>query len=65
MQLFTRVTHAAVAGGQETTYDLGWFPIVVSAFAALGTFGNFALNLGIHLKWWWNWTASAAATPLH
>ena len=52
MQLFTRVTHAAVAGGQETTYDLGWFPIVVSAFAALGTFGNFALNLGIHFKWW-------------
>jgi len=65
MRLFTRVTHAAVAGGQETTYDLGWFPIVVSAFAALGTFGNFALNLGMHFKWWWNWTASAAATPLH
>jgi hypothetical protein len=52
MRLFTRVTHAAVAGGQQTTYDLGWFPIAVSALAASGTFGNFALNLGIHFKWW-------------
>jgi hypothetical protein len=24
----------------------------VSFFAALGTFGNFALNLGTHFKWW-------------
>jgi hypothetical protein len=37
---------------RQTTYDLGWFPVAVSAFAALGTFGNFALNLGIHFKWW-------------
>jgi hypothetical protein len=51
MRLFTRVTQAAAAGGQ-TTYDLGWFPIVVSGFAALGTFGNFALNFGIHFHWW-------------
>jgi hypothetical protein len=34
MRLFTRATHAAVAGDQHTTYDLGWFPVVVSAFAA-------------------------------
>jgi hypothetical protein len=52
MLLFTRVTHPGVNGGQATTYALGWFPIAVSVVAALGTFGNFALNLGIHAKWW-------------
>jgi hypothetical protein len=49
MLLFTRVTHAAAAGDQETTYNVGWIPIAISGVAALGTFGNFALNLGLHL----------------
>jgi hypothetical protein len=47
MRLLTRVS-----GGVATTYDLGLYPIIISGFAAAGTFGNFLLNLGIHFKWW-------------
>jgi hypothetical protein len=51
MRLLTRATRLGVNGREETTYNLALFPIVISALAATGTFGNFFLNLGIHFKW--------------
>jgi hypothetical protein len=47
MHLLTRTV-----AGVVTTYNVGWIPIAISLLAAAGTFGNFALNLGIHFNWW-------------
>lgn len=55
MPLFTRLTQRT-GDGVRTTYTLGTVPavitVIISGFAAAGTFGNFLLNLGIHFKWW-------------
>jgi hypothetical protein len=55
-ELFRRVTHPALQGGEQTTsYQVNWqawIPIAASALAAISAFGNFVLSLGVHANWW-------------
>ena len=37
---------------KEISYEFGWLPILISLFAAAGSFGNFYLNLAAKLHWW-------------
>jgi hypothetical protein len=52
LQMLRRVTRPADGGGEEISYQVTFLPILISAIAATGTFGNFFLNLGIRLTWW-------------
>jgi hypothetical protein len=47
-----RIQRSLKDGREETRYEISWFPIVVSVFAATGTFGNFILQVGIRAHWW-------------
>lgn len=41
--------------GGTTSFQLAWgawIPIVISLFAATGTFGNFMLQVGTKRGWW-------------
>ena len=40
------------SGGVTTTYNVTWLPTLLAVMAAVGTFGNFVLNLGVHLRLW-------------
>jgi hypothetical protein len=48
-ELFRRVTHPALQGGEQTTsYQVNWQVWIPIAIA----FGNFVLSLGVHANWW-------------
>jgi hypothetical protein len=48
-ELFRRVTHPAIQGGEQTTsYQVNWQIWIPIAIA----FGNFVLGLGVHANWW-------------
>jgi hypothetical protein len=49
-KLFETVTTGNDASGQRTTFNAGWFGVLVSVVAATGTFGNFLVNLVAHLN---------------
>ena len=47
------VTQTIDNGAPTTTYSAGWFTVVVTSVGALGSFGNFLVNLGVHRQWSW------------
>jgi hypothetical protein len=50
-----RVRNANQDGVGTTSFELAWgswIPIVISLFAATGTFGNFILQVGNKKGWW-------------
>jgi hypothetical protein len=48
-ELFRRVTHPAIQGGEQTTsYQVNWQIWIPIAIAI----GNFVLSLGVHANWW-------------
>jgi hypothetical protein len=50
-----RVRDANQDGVAATSFELAWgswIPIVISLFAATGTFGNFILQVGNKRGWW-------------
>jgi hypothetical protein len=52
MAMLSRVTETTDKGATETTYEIGGLPIFISLLAAVGSFGNFLVNLGLHYHWW-------------
>jgi hypothetical protein len=60
MAILSRVTQTTDRGVTKTTYEIGRLPTAVtviatacSIVAAVGSFGNFLVNLGAHRDWSW------------
>ena len=59
MSILSRVTQTTDNGVTKTTYEIGRLPTTItviatacSIVAAIGSFGNFFVNLGLHYHWW-------------
>jgi hypothetical protein len=59
MPMLSRVTETIDKGVTKTTYEIGPLPTTItliatacSIVAAIGSFGNFLVNLGLHYHWW-------------
>jgi hypothetical protein len=45
-------TQTTDRGVTQKTYAAGGFTVFVTLVGALGSFGNFLVNLGVHYHWW-------------
>ena len=53
MAMLSRMTQTTKNGAIETTYMIGAVPVIITLLGAVGSFGNFLVNLGVHRQWSW------------